>query len=144
MMHLHQGPHLFSSLHFKFTVTPGRVYPQTRPFEFAEYVFHTQESLTQSTVSKTSFTLFFILKYEVTGDCKKNTNTIVLTASFQFTYVSLCGFEANRFSAGRVVSMLDSVAEGPGFELKPRRCRATVLGKLFTPIVPLVTKQRNW
>ena len=25
-----------------------------------------------------------------------------------------------------------------------RRCRVTVLGKLFTPIVPLFTKQRNW
>ena len=24
------------------------------------------------------------------------------------------------------------------------RCRVTVLGKLFTPIVPLFTKQRNW
>ena len=25
-----------------------------------------------------------------------------------------------------------------------RHCRVTVLGKLFTPIVPLFTKQRNW
>jgi len=24
------------------------------------------------------------------------------------------------------------------------RCRVTVLGKLFTPIVPLLIKQRNW
>ena len=36
----------------------------------------------------------------------------------------------------RVVSVLDSGAEG--------RCRVTVLGKLFTPIVPLFVKQRNW
>ena len=43
---------------------------------------------------------------------------------------------------GRVVSVLDSGAEGPGFKSQPRRCR--VLGKLFTPIVPLFTKQRNW
>ena len=35
----------------------------------------------------------------------------------------------------RVVSVLDSGAEGPGF--KPQRCWVTVLGKLFTPIVPL-------
>jgi len=34
-----------------------------------------------------------------------------------------------------VVSVLDSGAEGPGFKLQPRRCRVTVLGKLFTPIV---------
>ena len=44
----------------------------------------------------------------------------------------------------RVVSVLDSGAEGPGFKSQSRRCRATVLGKLFTPIVPLFTKQQNW
>jgi len=32
--------------------------------------------------------------------------------------------------------MLDSGAEGPGFKSKSRRCRVTVLGKLFTRIVP--------
>jgi len=42
------------------------------------------------------------------------------------------------------VSMLDSGAEGPGFKSQPRRCRVTVLGQLFTPIVPLFTKQQNW
>jgi len=31
----------------------------------------------------------------------------------------------------RVVSVLDSVAGGPGFKSQPRRCRVTVLGKLF-------------
>ena len=44
----------------------------------------------------------------------------------------------------RVVSVLDSGAEGPRFKSQLRRCRATVLGKLFTPIVPLFTKQQNW
>ena len=43
-----------------------------------------------------------------------------------------------------MVSMLDSGAVGPGFKSQPRRCRVTVLGKLFTPIVPLFTKQQNW
>ena len=38
----------------------------------------------------------------------------------------------------RVVSVLDSGAEGPGLGLG-----LTVLGKLFTPIVPLFTKQRK-
>jgi len=42
---------------------------------------------------------------------------------------------------GRVVSVLDSGAEGPGFKSQPRGCRVTVLGKLFTPTVPLFTKQ---
>jgi len=44
----------------------------------------------------------------------------------------------------RVVSVLDSGAEGHGFKSQPRRCRVTVLGKLFTPIVPLFTKQQSW
>jgi len=44
----------------------------------------------------------------------------------------------------RVVSVLDSGAEGLGFKSQSRRCRVTVLGKLFTPIVPLFTKQQNW
>ena len=44
----------------------------------------------------------------------------------------------------RVVSVLDSGIEGPGFISQPRRCPVTVLGKLFTPIVPLFTKQGNW
>ena len=44
----------------------------------------------------------------------------------------------------RVVSLLDSGAEGPGFKSQPRRCRVTVLGKLLTPIVPQFIKQQNW
>ena len=35
----------------------------------------------------------------------------------------------------RAVSVLDSCAVGPGFKSQPRRCRVTVLGKLFTLIV---------
>jgi len=45
----------------------------------------------------------------------------------------------------RVISVLDSgAAEGPRFKSQPKRCQVTVLGKLFTPTVPLFTKQRNW
>jgi len=36
--------------------------------------------------------------------------------------------------------MLDSGAEDPGFKSQPRRCRITVLGKLFTPIVHQAAK----
>ena len=35
----------------------------------------------------------------------------------------------------RVVIVLDSGAEGPGFKSQLRCCQVTVLGKLFTPIV---------
>jgi len=45
----------------------------------------------------------------------------------------------------RVVSVLDSGAERPGFKSQSRRCRVTVLDKLFAPIVPLFSKQQqNW
>jgi len=49
-----------------------------------------------------------------------------------------------RWLGSRAVSVLDSGAAGPGFRSQSRRCRVTVLGRLFTPIVPLFTKQRNW
>ena len=55
----------------------------------------------------------------------------------------LC-FQSPTPPGSRVASVLDSGAEGPGFKSQPRRCRVTVLGKLFTPIVPLFTTQQNW
>jgi len=42
----------------------------------------------------------------------------------------------------QVVSVLDSGTEGP--EFKSQSQRVAVIGKLFTPIVPLFTKQQNW
>ena len=56
-----------------------------------------------------------------------------------YYYCCCCGWLGSR-----VVSVLDSGAEGPGFKSQSRRCRVTVFGKLFTPIVPLFTKQQNW
>jgi len=55
-----------------------------------------------------------------------------------------------RWLGSRVVSVLDSGAERPWFKSQPQRCRVVTrqqtgkLGKLFTPIVPLFTKQQNW
>jgi len=55
------------------------------------------------------------------------------------------GAYSDRFSFGsRVVSVLDSGTEGPGFKSQSRRCRVTVLGKLFTSIVLLFTKLQKW
>ena len=62
-----------------------------------------------------------------------------MLVSFTLIIIVICGWLGSR-----VVSVLDSGAEGPGFKSQPRRCRVTVLGKLFTPIVPLFTKQQNW
>jgi len=65
-------------------------------------------------------------------------NTLHCTAALLFNFV------IDAWLGSRVVSLMDSGAEGPGFKSQSRRCRVTVLGKLFTPIVPLFTKQRNW
>ena len=46
----------------------------------------------------------------------------------------------SKWLGSRVVSVLESGAEGPGFESQSQRCLVTVLGKLFTPILPLFTK----
>jgi len=51
---------------------------------------------------------------------------------------------AHLYSVAEWLACWISGAEGPGFKSQPRRCRETVLGKLFTPIVPLFTKQQNW
>ena len=48
-----------------------------------------------------------------------------------------CHYGSVGWLGSRVVSVLDSGAEGPGFKSQPRRCRVTVSGKLFTPSVPL-------
>jgi len=53
-------------------------------------------------------------------------------------------YQLDGWLGSRVVSVLDSGAEGPGFKSQSRRCRVVVLGKLFTPIVLLFTKQQNW
>jgi len=45
-----------------------------------------------------------------------------------------------RVARYRVISVLDSGAEGPGFKSQPRRCCITVSDKLFTPIVPVFIK----
>jgi len=55
-----------------------------------------------------------------------------------------CGMGDYWWLDSRVVSVLDSGAEGPRFKSQSRRCRVTVVGKLFTPIVLLFTKQQNW
>jgi len=65
--------------------------------------------------------------------------TLTLTIQTLLTLLPTLGWLGSR-----VVSVLDSGAEGLGFKSQTRRCWVTVLGKLFTPIVPLFTKQRNW
>jgi len=71
--------------------------------------------------------------------------TVVLRDLFLVFLLSILWFSINKsWLGGRVVSVMDSGSEEHGFESQSRRCRVTVLGKLFTPIVPLLTKQQNW
>ena len=60
------------------------------------------------------------------------------------SFIFLCLVSLLGWLGSRVVSVLDSGAECSGFKSQSRRCRVTVSGKLFTPIVPLFTKQQNW
>ena len=69
--------------------------------------------------------------------------TVSATTTHSDTDYGLYFSPARGWLGSRVVGVLDSGAEGPGFKSQPRRCRVTVLGKLFTPIVPLLTKQRK-
>ena len=59
------------------------------------------------------------------------------------TMIFVLHLPVQRWLGSRVVSVLDSGAERPGFKSQPRRCRVTVLGTLFTPIVLLFTKQQQ-
>ena len=63
-------------------------------------------------------------------------------AASQQLYSAASEFSAQQVGwlGSRVVSVLDSGAERPGFKSQPRRCRVTLLGKLFTPVVPLFIK----
>ena len=63
-----------------------------------------------------------------TAVCTTATHTCIQCESKHKTLYSWLG--------SRVVSALDSGAVGPGSISQSRRCRVTVLGKLFTPIVP--------
>ena len=73
-------------------------------------------------------------------------NDSLVTTLTQFHIQNIISYHiiSNGWLGSRVVSVLDSGAEGPGLKSQPRCCRVTVLGKLFTPTVPLFNKQRKW
>jgi len=98
-----------------------------------------------ATVTVTYITEVFTTEFFITPQTRRPTayphhKTIIISLS----YPVLCSSVITGWLGSRVVSVLDSSAEGPGFKSQSRRCRVTVLGKLFTPIVSLFTKQQNW
>jgi len=97
-----------------------------------KYIFHTEAILSNSTRK--------LLWFEITKmliAVLKNKLMVLLIIIF-----GTLSFPV-RFGS-RLVSVLHSGAVGPGFRSQPRHCRVTVLGKLFTPIVPPFTTLRNW
>jgi len=68
-------------------------------------------------------------------------NTCKPTGTFQSRELQFAGWTTRPSSLCLYAA---SQHEGPGFKSQSRRCRVTVLGKLFTPIVPLFAKQQNW
>ena len=74
----------------------------------------------------------------------RQTGARIFFGEGQFSAGHTGAYPLTGWLGSRVVSVLDSGAEGPGLKSQSRRCRVTVLGKLFTPIVPLFTKQQNW
>ena len=70
-----------------------------------------------------------------------NASTPSMLSTTRFSSISASCTQRRGWLGSRVVSVLDSDAEGPGFKSQPRRCKVTVLGKLLTPM-PLITKQR--
>ena len=73
--------------------------------------------------------------YDMSGIRESFLSLGLFSLTFEHAFGPLTGCLASR-----VVSVLDSGAEGPGFKSQSQRCRVTDLGKLFTPIVPLFTK----
>ena len=71
-------------------------------------------------------------------------NETMRTTTAQPTGIVSITLYRRRWLGSRVVSVLDSGAERSGFKSQSRCRRVTILGKLFTLIVPLFTKQRNW
>ena len=74
--------------------------------------------------------------------CSATTVSWTTTNHSCYTHASFITNVQVGWLCSRVARVLDSGAEGPGFKLQPCCCRVTVLGKLFTPIVTLFTKQR--
>ena len=68
-----------------------------------------------------------------------------ILALYKFVCMNVCVCVCFRlwWLGSRMVSVLDSDAEGNGYKSQPRRCRVTVLGKLFTSIVPLFINQQK-
>jgi len=74
-----------------------------------------------------------------------NSDTSTITTNhYMYFFINVWQYILHPVAEWLVASVLDSGAEGPGFKSHSRRCRITVLGKLFTPTVPLFTKQQNW
>jgi len=72
------------------------------------------------------------LRCQLANEQNQKNNTVARGILVYFPFCCVTGWLGSRVDIA-----LDSGAEGPGFKSQPRRCRVTVLGKLFTSTVPL-------
>jgi len=92
-----------------------------------------------------------IPKFQFT-DCNDHGNCALIQSPFPtYSYTTIattsyCSSDSERpHRCCHLLNNFDSpYTPQIGFKSQSRRCRVTVLGKLFTPIVPLFTKQQNW
>jgi len=75
-------------------------------------------------------------------ECFKHTTAEESVSHFSVLFFSFCHGKLGG-SVAEWLACWTQAQKGLGFKSQPRRCRVTVLGKLFTPILPLFTWQRN-
>jgi len=87
-----------------------------------------------------------VLSFTVSCRCYDMSHSIVTTAEGNDVPLSLnlCSFSSIQQIIAEWLACCSQAEKEHGFKSQSQRCRVTVLGKLFTPIVPLFTKQQNW
>jgi len=92
---------------------------------------------------RVNFKLALIAYRVLNGMVSSYLNKLVFVSRSSPSSVVVHAAAVQRTTHGVVVRALDSWSTGRGFDSDRGTIRATTLGKLFTPIVPLFTKQYN-
>jgi len=87
---------------------------------------------------------YFALQHQKTEKVQALKNERLVLTEFRFLGLT---FVRSLFRHGWIGSRVVACwtqAQRARVKSQSRRCRVTVLGKLFTPIVPMFTKHQNW
>ena len=148
------------------SMLPNEKYVTEQKFQVCKLHHYLQQLITASYLQHLQLHLQFVCEPVIIWQQHRHNSVLWLSITVRYTYLltyleqsnfSCCcccdyyyytyltsSFPEHGWLGSRVVSMLDLGTEGPRFKSQSRRCWVTVLGKLFTPIVPLFTKQQNW